>query len=1281
MNKLLIGLLAVLVVLVAAILIGPSFVDWNNYKALIAEEGRKATGRSLTIEGDVSLALLPAPALSATGVSLENIDGGSSPAMIELEELQVRMALLPLIQGRLQVESVSLVTPRVLLERLPDGRRNWDFRMPEEAASPAETTAAGGGGPSTGSPDGGFVVQVDSFAVENGTVVYRDAVSGQEEKLEQINAKIVAESLKGPFTVQGDAVARGLPTRFDVAAGRLIHAGATPLNVGLQLPDIGAKTQFSGSLSLHPESVELRGRLKGEGPDLAALVGALTGGAARDLPAVLASPFAVEATLSADGEEAAATDILVGLGDNSMSGEARLKLAPSTELQAKLSASRLDLDELLAVAGQGTRADQGAEQAGESVTAPSGTAGDAPTTPAESALASGFELPADLSGSVQISLDALVYRQQIVRQIRFNAAMSEGAVTLNQARALLPGGSDVTLTGALFNGEKGPRFNGRIEAASDNLRGVLDWLGVDVATVPQDRLRKMSFSGGIDAAATQISLSDVDLRFDVSRVAGGVVVALRERPGLGIGLSLDSLNVDAYLPKPTAADGGSEAEDEAGAAPDGEAAESPGAATAVETSKGPLDAFDANLNLRVGSLVLRGQTAKDLKLEGTLKDGVLTFKEASLANLLGSSLAYSGKLSGIGEEPQLDGTLRLKVTDPVRLAKLGGVENDLLARVGPFNMTANVKGGRSGLGFNTRLAALGGSFALAGTARPMAAPAAFDVTVEGKHPDIVKLVEAVAGPLQLGPGLGGLDAKARVSGTPLDIQVSGLDGKFGPATLIGGLGLDLSGAEPKPKGLDLTVKVKHGNLAQLVRAAGGPGDLKADLGGIDLKGRLDGDLQAIRISDISGSLGPVAMAGSLAANLSGPTPGLGDFNLNLRLTHPDLARLAAAAGAPGQVKAGIGGVDLSAHAFGNAARVSFDKLKGRLGPTDVQGTVSADLAGAKPMITADLTTGELPISAFLGNGGPAGAGGAAGTGGGSLSPRWSKQPIDLAGLQAVNADVKVRSSALIVDKLRFDNSQVEALLTDGLLDLRRFAGTLFGGAVQVTGQAKANGRLDAGFAVTANNVESGRLLRQMSGFDRVSGPITINADLRTAGRSEADLVAGLTGKADVGGNVTIQAKAEEAAGAAILSLLGDKVKEVRGVAATTTTLLNAFAGAPSQLSGSFLIERGVARTTDLRLDGRNASALTHGNVDLPGWLINSRTEVYRQGESGEPFLTAALSGQLDKPNVKIGGQPFKRRSTTEPATGGGTSGSSGSEERKAPSAEDLLKGLIKKLGD
>ena len=65
MRTFLISLGTFVALLIAAVLVGPSFVDWNAQKALITEEARKVTGRTLVVDGDVSLVLLPSPALSA----------------------------------------------------------------------------------------------------------------------------------------------------------------------------------------------------------------------------------------------------------------------------------------------------------------------------------------------------------------------------------------------------------------------------------------------------------------------------------------------------------------------------------------------------------------------------------------------------------------------------------------------------------------------------------------------------------------------------------------------------------------------------------------------------------------------------------------------------------------------------------------------------------------------------------------------------------------------------------------------------------------------------------------------------------------------------------------------------------------------------------------------------------------------------------------------------------------------------------------------------------------
>ncbi|MGF1624898.1 MAG: AsmA family protein, partial [Alphaproteobacteria bacterium] len=68
MRKLLYGLIGLVILLVAAVFIVPAVIDWNGYKADIAQEVRAATGRDLVIDGDISVRLLPSPHASVSGI-------------------------------------------------------------------------------------------------------------------------------------------------------------------------------------------------------------------------------------------------------------------------------------------------------------------------------------------------------------------------------------------------------------------------------------------------------------------------------------------------------------------------------------------------------------------------------------------------------------------------------------------------------------------------------------------------------------------------------------------------------------------------------------------------------------------------------------------------------------------------------------------------------------------------------------------------------------------------------------------------------------------------------------------------------------------------------------------------------------------------------------------------------------------------------------------------------------------------------------------------------------
>ncbi|MDH3968427.1 MAG: AsmA family protein [Rhodospirillales bacterium] len=1104
------GLFGLIVLVVAAALIGPGLVDWNAHKDRLAAEVRKATGRDLMIDGDVHLAVLPAPALSADRVRFANVAGGSEPTMAELRELRVRIALLPLLVGRMQVESVSLVEPKILLEILADGRRNWEFNT--EAPE-----AEGLGGPGESDPEQGMSgqIQLDSFTIESGTLIYRDVSSGREERIESLDAQVVAESLAGPFTARGDAELRGVETGFELAIGRLLRDGATPINLDLEWAAADTRIHLAGSLSNHPETLSYRGRVKGEGGDLSAALRMFSAGRTGALPVPLQQPFAVETEFSGDLAQVKGSELRLRLGETRLEGDALLELGPTPDLSVSLSTTRIDLDLLL------SQAEPAVEQAAK------------PTSPAPAGIKAGqgeaarFELPEDVRVGLELAVEGVVYRGQAVRQIRFDAALKDGRATIGRARALLPGGSDLSVNGVLSSEGGRPRFQGRLEATSDNLRGLVAWLGGSLGAVPADRLRRMSFSGLIDATAEQVSVDEIDLRVDLSRATGGVVAALRQRLGLGIGLALDTLNLDAYLPAEKGApkSGAGAAAQQAGS----------GAGSGDGSGAGPLallDRVDANLDLRVGNLAWKGETAKDLRLSGTLQDGSLVLREAGIGEIAGSRAGFSGTVSGLATGAAVDGELEFEVTRPRRLAKALGIDPASLARLGRFTVKSAVKGSPDDLSFDSELAALGGSFGFAGTARPTARPLAFDVAVTARHPDLAGLVAALGGPKDLKPDLGALDLKGQVAGTPLDLTVS--------------------------------------------------------------------------------------------------------------------------------------------------------QLSGKLGGTDLSGRISADLSGPKPVLEAALATGELSLAELFA---PAADRKQPGSGGGAKAakPRWSEAPIDLAGLHALNAELALTARALLLDDLRLEDAALQAVLHDGVLDLKRLTGTLHGGAVRLAGKLEATKRLKAGLALTAQAVELGPLLREQADFKRVSGPVDLTADLTTAGASEAELIAALAGTGNLKGTLTYKPKKKEQLGALALNILGAKVKEVRGVADATTMLLGSFAGGPAALSGTFTVKDGVVVTEDTQIDGRDARALTRARADLPKWRLDSRTEVFRAADPKTPYLTARLKGPLDEPDVKIGGQAFQRKAPAPASAGGDQPQSEPAPDAPPPprkvKPKDLIKDLLESLGN
>jgi len=195
---------AIVVLLAIAIISFALLFDANDFRDTIAESVEDATGRTLEIEGDLDVSLFPWLAVEMGRTRLGNADGFGDEPFAEFERARLSIRVMPLILKReISVGTAELSSLAVNLAVRQDGVNNWqDFAEQGDAAPEAETPAEdGAGGPAR--------IDVGGVDIDNASLVYRDAVSGSEYRLTNLDVRTGGISADAPID---------LTSSFSVAA-------------------------------------------------------------------------------------------------------------------------------------------------------------------------------------------------------------------------------------------------------------------------------------------------------------------------------------------------------------------------------------------------------------------------------------------------------------------------------------------------------------------------------------------------------------------------------------------------------------------------------------------------------------------------------------------------------------------------------------------------------------------------------------------------------------------------------------------------------------------------------------------------------------------------------------------------------------------------------------------------------------------------------------------------------------------------------------------------------
>jgi uncharacterized protein involved in outer membrane biogenesis len=230
LKKLLIALTLVVILLVAALTIIPSFVPDSAYKTRLEAELSRALLRDVTLDDGIEIATFPVIRAKTQGVRVANADGFDGENFINIDSLEARIRLWPLLSKRVEVAAFTLTNPKIILERRADGATNWtvgDPTKPKPDAGPFKR-------------DGRYTdydPALDRLTIVDGQVTYRDAVKDVSVNLGALNATMSLPGLEAPLKLDGTATWDGMAVALDgtMNSPKAFLSGlATPFDVDVK---------------------------------------------------------------------------------------------------------------------------------------------------------------------------------------------------------------------------------------------------------------------------------------------------------------------------------------------------------------------------------------------------------------------------------------------------------------------------------------------------------------------------------------------------------------------------------------------------------------------------------------------------------------------------------------------------------------------------------------------------------------------------------------------------------------------------------------------------------------------------------------------------------------------------------------------------------------------------------------------------------------------------------------------------------------------------------------
>jgi hypothetical protein len=499
----LLGLAIAFIIALLAALIGPYFIDWNQFRPQFEAEASKVIGSPVRVAGDLSARLLPTPSLRLRYVV---VGRANDLGKVRAEKLDVEFSLGDLMRGQWRANELSIGGAALDVGLDPQGRIDWPIA------------------------NGKF--NLGSLSIDrlnlSGRVALHDAASRKTLELNDIAFSGDVRSQAALVRGEGSFAFEGTRYGFRVSSGQTADGNGTRVHLGIDPSERTPSADLDGVLSFEGRAPRFDGAIT-----LASLAKPKAADNA-------APPWRIAAKVKADRAAAQFEQVDLSYGNDEralkLAGLGDLRFDASPQLRMTLTARQLDADRYL---GKENSKDSAKDAAKDSPAEP------VRLLPGLRALLTALPRP-PIATVITFGAEQIMLGSRPLQNLNAELHGDATSWAIDRLDFRAPGTTQISVTGGGPSSTSGS-FTGALNIESSDPDVLLMWLQgrTDVSLRSQKPLR---LHGNIEVTADRIAIESLAAEIDGGAVEGRV--ALSNSPG-GAGarveaaLKAERLDLDA----------------------------------------------------------------------------------------------------------------------------------------------------------------------------------------------------------------------------------------------------------------------------------------------------------------------------------------------------------------------------------------------------------------------------------------------------------------------------------------------------------------------------------------------------------------------------------------------------------------------------------------------------------------------------------------------------------------------------------------------------------------